>query len=527
MLDIIIKNARIIDGEGTPEFVSDITVKDGIIVAVEKTNQRASEIIDAEGMAAAPGFIDVHGHTDIFAFIDPDRSSKLCQGITTELCGQCGLGPAPISHEHYAVYEGYLGTLGAFPYPTGKDFTTFKAFLDFMETMPLGINTAYFLPHGTLRMSAMGLSPESPSQKQLYHMKSMIREGMEAGALGLSSGLGYAPGMFADEAELTALCTVVGEFGGIYSSHVRNQGRLIEACVEETIRVAKNSNSRANIAHTKASGKMNWGKIPSLIKMIHEADIEVMHDVYPYTATSTILRATLPPYLQQLTPQSILEYLKNPQHHAELKNAIFDPSADFESPLYDCGYGGLMIFNPLKTKDVAGKSIEQYAAEKGMDPFDAYLSLLIENELSAGYIGFSISENDVEKLLADPLCMIGTDALYVQGMPVTHPRAIGTFPRVLGRYVREAKLITLEEAIRKMTSLPARFYGLHNKGILRAGMDADIVVFDSEKITDHADYHQSLLPNEGIHRVIVNGKTAVSDDKALGIRNGKVLRASR
>ena len=355
-------------------------------------------------------------------------------------------------------------------------------------------------------------------------MRDLVREGMEKGALGLSSGLMYAPGLFADEKELTALCEVVGEYGGIYTSHLRDQGKRLEESVAETIRVARNSGAKANISHHKASGKENWGKVASTIKMIHDADICVMHDAYPYAASSTTLLSTLPHYVQKMTKDEIISYIGNEKNKNAVREAIFNPAADFESMLLDCGYDGIMIFEAAVTKDVIGKTIEKYAQEKGIDPFDAYLELLIDNGLAVGYIGFSMSETDVETLIADPLCMFGTDALYVKGMPMTHPRAIGSFPRILGRYVRELGLIPLEEAIRKMTSLPAQFYGLQDKGLLLPGKDADLVIMNSSKIIDHADFKQPLLANEGLSYVIVNGEVAVKNNDALGIRNGQTLR---
>ena len=527
MLDLLIKNARIVDGLGTPAFEADIAVKDGVITEIGTINQAAAETIDAGGQVVTPGFIDVHGHSDMFAFVDPDRASKLSQGITTEICGQCGLGPAPVPANEmlYQQYAGYLGSLGAPIYPQSREFTSFGAYLNCMEAMPLGINTAYFIPHGMVRLAVMGLSPEKPSSAQLDQMKELVRDGMENGALGLSSGLMYAPGIFADEDELTALCQVVGEYGGMYTSHLRDQGKGLLDSVAETIRIAKKANVRANISHNKASGKDNWGKVAAVLKLIHEADVSIMHDVYPYTAGSSSLLSTLPHHLQKMVPVDIIAYLGDRQNHEELKKAIFTPAPGFESPLYDCGYDGLMIFHAAVTADAVGKSIEQIAQEWDMDPFSAYLKLLIDNQLSAGYIGFSMSKADVETLMSDPLCMFGTDGLYVQGMPMTHPRAIGTFPRILGRYVRESGLLSLEEAVRKMTALPAEFYGLRNKGQLRIGMDADIVILDPDRIMDSADYKQPLLPNEGIYRVIQDGKVVVADDKALGGRYGKVLRA--
>ena len=526
MLDLLIKNARIVDGSGAPAFSGDIAIQNGAITEIGTVSQTAAETIDAGGQVAAPGFIDVHGHSDMFGLLDPERASKLCQGITTEICGQCGLGPAPVPADEalYKQYDGYLSSLGAPVYPQSVDFTSFGAYLDIIETMPLGINTAYFIPHGMVRLAVMGLSPEKPTPAALDRMKALVQDGMESGALGLSSGLMYAPGIFSDEEELTALCQVVGQYGGIYSSHLRDQGKGVEGCVVETIRIAKNAGTRVNIAHNKASGRDNWGKVTATIKLINDADIPAAHDVYPYTASSSTLLSTLPPFLQSKAPADIIAYLSDKQNCETLKDAIFNPAPGFESLLYDCGYEGLMIFQAPVTTDAIGKSIAQYADEQKLDPFEAYLKILIDNQLSAGYIGFAMSEADVQALMADKLCMFGTDALYVQGMPMTHPRAIGTFPRILGRYVRQSGLLSLEEAIRKMTSLPAEFYGLQRKGLLRPGQDADIVIFDPDRITDNADYQNPLQPNEGIYRVIIDGKVAVADDKSLGKQYGKILR---
>jgi len=524
VIDLIIKNARVVDGTGTLAFEADIAIDKRKIIEIGSIGQTAKETIDAEGFVVTPGFIDVHGHSDIFAIADPGRASKLCQGVTTEICGQCGLGPAPVSDEFYQQYIGLCNSFGAPIYPDSKSFTSFGIYIDYMERLPLGINTAYFIPHGILRLAVMGLSPEKPSPEQLEKMKSLIREGMESGALGLSSGLMYPPGIFADEAELTALNEIVGEYGGIYTSHVRDQGNRLEECIEETIRIAQNASVRANISHHKASGKNNWGKVKATTKMIHDAEIPTRHDVYPYVAGSTTLLATLPPFLQKLPHPELIAYLGNKENRTTLEDAIFNPMVGFESPLNDCGYDGLMIFHAARTKDAIGKTVLQYSKEKGLDPFDAYLNLLIENELNAGFIGFSMSEANVEMLLSDPLCMFGTDALYVEGMPMTHPRAIGTFPRILGHYVRENGLISFEEAIRKMTSLPATFYGLSGKGFIKEGMDADLVILNPDTIIDHADYKQPLLSNDGIYRVIVGGEIAVSDNKPLKVLKGKVIR---
>lgn len=525
MIDILIKGADIIDGTGRPAYKCDVAIQNNKIVKIGEINEPAEKIIDAQGLVLSPGFIDVHGHSDMFAFVDPDRSSKLGQGITTEICGQCGLGPAPIGPEYINQYTSYFKSQGAPIYPECNAFTSFGKYMDYMSKLTLGINMAYFIPHGTVRMAVMGLSPEKPTARQLDKMAELVDEGMKRGALGLSSGLMYAPGMFADSEELEALCKIVGQYGGIYTSHIRDQGNQLEECVAETIKIAESAGARANISHHKASGKNNWGKVKNTCKMIHDAHIPVMHDVYPYAASSTLIRSTLPPNVQKMDQDDIIAYLKDEKNHQMLKNSIFNPDKNFESPLSSCGYDGILIFDATHTKNAIGKTIEQYADYLSIQPFDAFIKLLTDNQLGAGYIGFSMSEDDVETLVSDSLCMFGTDGLYVPGMPMTHPRAIGTFPRILGRYVREKKVLTLEEAIRKMTSLPAEFYGLENKGRINVGMDADIVLFDAETIIDHSDYQQPLLQNEGIHFVIVNGKIAVEHDKYMGIKNGMLLKA--
>jgi len=526
MFDLVIKNAQVIDGLGGPVFGADVAVSGGKIVVVGVIDGDAVETIDADGLVAAPGFIDVHGHSDLYAIIDPDRTSKLCQGITTEICCMCGFGPAPVSDRFFGLYADYFKSFGVPVYPLSKGFTTFDAYMRFMDDTPLGINLAFFIPHGMVRMAVMGLSPDKPTCAELERMSVLVRDGMSAGALGLSSGLVYAPGIFASEDELTALCTVVGEFDGIYTTHLRNQGIRLEESVAESIRVASKAGARVNISHHKASGKGNWGKVSSTIKMIHDADISVMHDVYPYTAGASNLLSTLPHFIQKMSHDEIIAYLSDDKNRETLRDAIFNPAIDFESPLADSGYDGFIIFDAAVTKDAIGKSVAQYAEELGLDPFKVYLKILTDNRLRAGYIGFSMDEADVRSLMADPLCMFGTDALYVQGMQMTHPRAIGSFPRILGRYVREAGLLTLEEAIRKMTSLPAQFYGLRGKGVIREGMDADIVVFDPGVIIDHADFKQPLLPNEGLVRVIVGGEVAVINDIVTGVLQGHVLRRS-
>ncbi len=528
MFDLLIQNAQVLDGTGAPGFTADVAVKDGKIAAVGKLSGEAAETVDGTGLTLAPGFIDVHGHSDLFMALDPARASKLLQGVTTELCGQCGLGPAPVSEQNFPLYRKYLSQQGVPMYPDNQDFTSFSAYLERMEKTKAGIHLAYFIPHGTVRMAVMGFSPAAPDKPQLEQMTALVEDAMQAGALGLSTGLAYAPGRFAATDELAALTVPVGRHGGVYTSHLRDQGDQLEQSVQEAIDIARRGGARVNVSHHKAVGEQNFGKVRETTRMLHEAGIPTSHDVYPYAASSTMLISTLPMEFAQLEPQALLRALTEKDALARLASLLLQgSSAQSADAAEACGLDRLLISNATKTPEATGKTIAQLAQARGISAFEAYTALLLENELGVQYIKFGMSEADVSYLMSDPLCMFGSDALYVPGLKMTHPRSIGTFPCILRRAVREERSISLAEAVRKLTSLPAEVYGLRGKGLIRPGMDADLVLFDAERITDHATYAEPLLPNEGICRVYVDGVCAVRDDQYTGAMVGTLLRRSR
>jgi len=524
MFDLVIKNGLLVDGTGAPRFAADLAVKDGKIVHIGPCDGEAVQELDAQGAVVAPGFIDVHGHSDLFAFADPQRESKLAQGITTEICCQCGMGPAPVGRETYPFHKGYYESQGAPIYPGNESFLTFGAYLDYMEQLPMGINTAYFIPHGMVRMAVMGLSPAKATAQQLEAMAALVEEGMAAGAIGLSSGLMYAPGSFGDYDEFLTLCRVVGKYDGIYTSHIRDQGNLLIECVTETLDIARSAGARANISHAKASGRINWGKIATTCAMVRDAGFPATQDVYPYTAGSTIISSTLPPKYLKMGSAAFLEHIADTSNRQALEDAIFNPTEQFDNQLVSCGYEGILIATATVTSDAVGKTVAQYATGLGISPFEAYIKIMADNAMGVTYIGFSMAQEDVDYLIADPLCMFGCDALYMPGMPMTHPRAIGTFPRILGRSVREQGIITLEEAIRKMTGMAAQVYGLKGKGLLMPGMDADLVIFDPVTIVDRADYANPFQPNKGIGGVCVAGQLVFDGGAATGALPGGVLR---
>ena len=526
ILDVLIRNATLVDGSGAAPAPRSVGVAEGKIVLEGLGNAKAASTLDAAGLVLAPGFIDAHGHTDLMVNMDPLAAAKLCQGITTEIAGQCGLSLAPVSAEFFPLFKLYFEGWGARLYPNHAELRSVGAFMETMESMKPGINLALFAAHGTLRLAAMGMDPGRPDARQMALMEALAKEAMEAGALGLSSGLMYSPGSFAETEELVALCAAMAPYGAIYTSHIRNQGNELLDSVRETLDVARRAGATANISHHKAVGKSNWGKVSDSIRMIHEEG-NATHDVYPYAASSTNLLATLPPSCMKEGLDVLMGQLSDRAYLEELERRIFEPVEKWDNDLLECGYDGILVMSAEATGDAVGLTIAQFAAKRGLEPFAAYALLLRENSLVVGDVCFSMSQDDVDTLVADPLCMFCTDSLYVSGMKMTHPRSIGSFPRILGRCVREKRLLTLEEAIRKMTSLPASRYGLRGKGLVAEGYDADLVLFDPEAILDRADYLSPLVPNEGIARVYVGGALAVLNGKPTGERKGHVLRKGR
>ena len=524
MLDYLIQNASVLDGTGAPARKMDVGVRGGKIVL--NSDESAAATIDASGLVLSPGFIDVHGHTDLFAFVEPQCSAKLAQGITSEICGQCGLSPAPVAPAHREEYIGYYRHQGAPIYPNLDQLSSVPALMEMIDGLHPGINLAVFAAHGTLRLAAMGLNPKAPDQKELDVMSGLLREAVEAGAMGLSTGLMYAPGSFADTEELNALCKSVSGTGAIYTSHIRNQGNLLRESVREAIEAASAGDLPVNISHHKAVGKNNWGAVRDTTEMIRKAGGS--HDVYPYTASSTTLGATLPPSVQKQGYDLFLQRIADPVYRSEVEHMILDPVEEWDNDILQCGFGGIMVISAPATPEALGLSIEDYARKLGISPFDAYWKLLAENKMSVGDICFSMSSDDVDYLVAAPDCMFGTDSLYVPGlMEMTHPRAIGTFPKILGEFVRDRKLLSLEEAVRKMTSLAADQYGLVGKGRIADGMDADLVLFNAATVAEQCTYAEPLKPNIGIEKVFVNGELAVDGGKVTGARAGRVLRRGR
>lgn len=482
--DILIRGGTVIDGTGTPGVRADVAVRGGRIAAIGQVDGTTQRTIDATGRAVAPGFIDVHAHDDAAVLTTP-MDFKLMQGVTTDIVGNCGAGIAPALGGGARGLPGVEIVLGPLPEATWE---TFGEYMDAVDASHPAINVACMIPHGIVRMRAVGMDRRPPDDRELAQMREDVAEGMAAGAVALSTGLIYVPGTFAETDEIIALAKVAAEYGGLYVSHIRNESdRLLEA-VDEAITIGREAGCPVQISHHKASDRPNWGKTADSIRLIEqrrEAGTDVTFDVYPYTAGSTILAAARG-VQQEIDPETI------------------------------------MVASVREKREYEGKNLAQIAEMLGIDPDDVITRVLAE-EPAAVAVFFSMDEADVQRVMSHPLCMIGSDGIpSPTGKP--HPRLYGTFPRVIAKYVREAKLFSIEEAVRKMSGLPARRFNLAERGELREGWAADIVVFDADNIADRATYEDPRQYPAGVDYVIVNGQVAAEEGRQLPARAGHVLR---
>ena len=486
-VDLIIRGGTVVDGSGGPAMAADVGIAGGRIVAVGPRGTDAQRVIDARGLVVAPGFIDVHSHDDMALIRGPRLDFKVMQGVTTVVIGSCGSGVAPVTpdyRQHYEVFlSSVLGPAADFSWSTTAEF--YAA----LEKAGPSLNVAPLAPHGVLRFAAMGMESRPPSTEQMDRMKELLEEALAAGAIGLSTGLIYPPGMFAATEELIELCRVVARHGGIYASHIRDEGsRLLEA-VEEAIRIGREAGVPVQISHHKASGRANWGKVVDSLALIDRAraeGLDVTVDVYPYTAGSTLL-------------------------------AIFLAAGEEEG-----GPEDVMVAAAPRRPEVEGKTLEEIGGLMGLPPWEAGQKL-VQEDPSVVAIGFGMAEEDVRRVMAHPAAMIGSDGIpSVGGKP--HPRLYGTFPRVLGTYVRREKVLGLEEAIHKMTDLPALKHRLAERGQLAIGYHADVTVFDPRSVDDIATYQDPRRYPDGIRYVIVNGEVVVEGSRHTGRSAGRVLR---
>lgn len=521
MHDRIIKNARIYDGSGGPSFVGDVALDGGKITAVGSGLGAAEVEVDAHGLALAPGFIDVHSHADYAFADDPHRLHVLRQGVTTELAGNCGktLSPAldcmdPVARE--------------FMNPDAKLYPSLAQQLREYEAWEMGPNQRYFAGHGPLRASVMGLRSDAASEEEIARMQEILVREMEAGAAGYSTGLSYVPGIYSNTHELTELAKAMAPYGGIYTTHSRSESEGLFRSVAECIHIAREAGVSVNISHFKCVGKPFWNRCDAALAMISDANregLDVSLDAYPYTAASTTTLTAIPPRFLDKGAVAFAKALEDPTVVEAIRREIYeinDPSWD--NSMFYVGLENFLIVRADETPWAIGKTYAEAARELGMEPFYGCMELLRRNRGNVRECRFSMCEENVEAILKHPRCMVGSDGTIRKFDVINHPRGIGTFPRYLGRYIRQREILSREEGIHRITGMPAQRYRLKGKGLIRPGYDGDLTLFDFDRILDKADYVNPFAHNEGIYQVYVGGVLTLENDEPTGSWNGCYIR---
>jgi N-acyl-D-aspartate/D-glutamate deacylase len=517
VFDLIIVNARIIDGLGSPASDGWVGVEADRITTVERSlldPPEAIRVVDAGGSVLAPGFVDVHNHSDLAPMVEPGFASTAHQGVTTVVVGNCGMSPWP----NAGALE-CAEMVGGDPAAVLLGWPSFGRWMDAMQACAPAVNVAALVGHGAVRAEVMGLSQRSPDADELRAMRALVAGAMDQGALGLSTGLIYVPGMFAGTDEIVALAGEVAQRGGIYASHIRGEGEHLFAAVDEAIGIGRRARLPAHISHLKCETRLMWGRADELLGKVHEAD-DVTADQYPYTAWESILSSLLPPWAPVEHVASLAA-----TDHERLRNAVECGEPNFGSSIKGVGWDGIVVEGSADPS-WDGRSIAALADDASCGSFDMFVRVLVARA-ETGCIGHAMHEDDVRAILADPDVMVASDAVAMSpegplGAWPVHPRNYGTFPRVLGPYVRDG-VLPIESAVRKMTSLPAKRFGLRGRGVIEEGAFADLVVFDPERVVDTAGFGAPHSFPDGIELVVVNGRVAV-DDRGLGERAGQVLR---
>lgn len=520
--DLLITRGYLVDGTGNPWFKADLGIKDGGIEAIgDLQRATASRTIEAKGLTVTPGFIDMHSHSDFYVLLNPYEESKIFQGVTTEVVGNCGSSAAPMNDELRAYREKYMRQR------LGPDFefnwSSMKEYVERVNEKGSSFNVLPLVGHGTVRSNVIGFENRRPTDGEMGKMRDLVAKSMEEGAWGLSTGLIYTPGCYAETDEITSLARVAAKYHGTYSSHIRGEGETLLRAVAEAIEIGEKAEISVEISHFKASGKKYWGmteKSLELVKNARTRDLDVTVDQYPYTASSTGLSAYLPLWVRDGGNDMMLERLNDPNIREKIKG---------EPEMAEIEWGQVVVAFAEKHPEYTGKSIADIAEIQGKGPLDTVFDLLVDEEASVSIVAFGMCEEDVRRVMKSPYMMVGTDGSAVSpegilGRGKPHPRFYGAFPRILGHYAREERVLTLQEAVRKMTSMPAQKIGLKDRGLLREGMMADIVVFDADEILDQATFTDPHRFPKGIYYVIVKGETVVEKNKHTGALPGRALK---
>lgn len=539
MYDLVVRDGRVFTGAGNPWFKADVGVKEGKIVEVGRIRGDAKEVIDAGGLAVAPGFIDLHDHSDYTILVNREADSKVHMGVSTTVFPSCGSGAAPLNEEmreEIRRSSPFLEEAGV-----EVDWSTVDEYLARLEEGGLSINVAPLVGFGTIRRYVMGMEMRSPTPGELDAMRREVAKAMDAGCRGITTGLRYDPQSYAETEEVIELTKVVAGYSGFYTSHIRDEGDRGDplGAVEEIIRIGRETEVPVNISHFKVLSKRFWDICPRLIEMVEEAraeGVQVTADQYPYSASGTGLGAWIPKWANEGGNEMLVKRLRDPDTVERIKEGLAEAMEDRGGP-----EAALIGSYPLD-ESLVGMNIAGVAEKRGVDPLDCAIDLLrdhvesvVEGRTKGGFsiVNFNQTEENVEHIMRQPWVAVGTDGrvhspegVLNRHIPAPHPRFYGTFPRILGRYVREKGILRLSDAVRKMTSLPASILGLSDRGLLLPGMCADITVFKPETVIDRAEYtpaEATKLYPKGIEHLVVNGVVTLRDGEHTGARAGMII----
>ena len=522
MVDTLIRGGLVVDGMGEAGFRADVAITGDTVTILrgEQPGVEAGRVIDATGRVVCPGFIDMHSHSDMFMLTDPDHESKVRQGVTTEGIGMDGLSYAPISPDKLEPLIRYLAALNGTP-PDGVRWGSVKEFLDLFDGRA-SANVAYFVPHNAVRVEAMGWESRLPTEDELRRMQELVRQGMRDGAFGFSTGLTYTPGAYSDTDELVALCQAAKEYGGLYITHCRyDLGDMLLDPFREALEIGRRVGLPVQISHFHNPAVGMAERMLALIEEGQDAGIDVTFDQYPYPAASTLLHSLLPHWVHAGGPHALLERIQRQEVREEIKDDIF-----LFRPIWGLTLDHYFFshLGSARNKEWEGRSLTDLAEAQGKRVVDAICDLLIEEDLDVAFVARTGNPDNIRTILRHPAQMVGTDGILTGAKP--NPRSYGTYPYILGQLVREEGVLPLEEAVRKMSAMPAQRLGLGDRGILRDGMKADVVVFNPDTVQATATFEEPKQFPLGIDYVFVNGQLVIDNGVHMGLHPGRALRRS-
>lgn len=526
--DTIIKGGMVYDGSGRAPVRADVGIKGDRIATIGNLSRAsATTVVDAKGLAVAPGFINMLAHSESSLIVDPRSLSELKQGVTTQIFGELSMGP--LNDQMKRRLREQQGDV-----KYAIEWTTLAEYLNYLEKRGISQNVASFIGAATIREYVIGLEDKPPTPAQLDQMRELVRREMESGALGITTALIYPPAFFAKTDELIALCKVAAKYKGKYTTHMRSEGNQLIEAVQETIRISREAGLPAEIYHLKASGEANWPKMDQVIKMIEDArrqGLKISANMYTYPAGGTGLDAAMPPWVWDGGREAGYKRLQDPATRKRIADAVRTPTNEWENLYLLAGSPERILlasFKSEKLKPLTGKTLAEVARLRGEDPVETIMNLVLEDRSRIGTIYFLMSEDNIKKQIRQPWVSFGSDAASIapEGnflKSAAHPRAYGNFARLLGKYVREEKVISLTEAIRRLSGLPATNLGLDHRGFLKPGMFADVVVFDPQTIADRATFENPHQLSVGVKDVFVNGVSVLKNGEHTGAKPGKAL----